>query len=673
MKKEKKPSKKQTLPKKFGIRSKLLVSILPIAIFAFILVIAIAYISSKATLKDQTKSIFESQGNTCASTVTNWKNSILEDLDAAVNMMQNLKMNEESILNYEINYYRVYSDYPNGVYVCTAGGDVYDLSNTVSTDNLTEQTFYVEGLEHETMQFGTPYKDEASGSVISTVSRHSDNINGSEAVVCADIHLDTLYKRVSEIDMQYEGDAFILDADSGTILAHCNQELSGMTVSDIQDPFYSTLLANITAGKTNVDSIHSVDGQYLLTIQNIEGTNWYIVLRALESNVYARVNTLGITLIIVGFFMIAIIAGALIYVIGRITKPIQGLNKSIAAVTAGDFTTQVKVSGNDEVSIMAGSLNRFMEVMRQTLGSIRLISSEIDTQANTSNEISGDLHSSASGQAEAMTRLKDNLDDLIQSIQVIAENATNLACVVSDTNEAGLQAINYITTTMNEADTGKQNMLSITDSMNDMREGMETLEQSITDVGAAAVKINEISSTIRSIADETNLLALNASIEAARAGEAGRGFTVVATQIKKLAENSGEAADDITKLISSVTDQINSTVTRSHNSMEQINNNTEKVSMASSQFNTIFESIQNTNEIVRNIISKIHDANDVASNMAAITEEQSASASEIEATATNIQELANLVSTNSANVKTDSDHLAETATDLKSKISEFKI
>ena len=166
---------------------------------------------------------------------------------------------------------------------------------------------------------------------------------------------------------------------------------------------------------------------------------------------------------------------------------------------------------------------------------------------------------------------------------------------------------------------------------------------------------------------------MNASIEAARAGEAGKGFAVVATEIKNLAETSSHAAGEISELISSVTTLINSTVEQSQNSVVQIKESSQIVGVASEQFNNIFESIEKTNTIIHGMIDKVRNANDVASNMAAITEEQSASAEEIEATAINIQELANVVTENSANVKKDSNVLANTAESLKEEVSGFTI
>ena len=363
----------------------------------------------------------------------------------------------------------------------------------------------------------------------------------------------------------------------------------------------------------------------------------------------------------------------LVLVIHRIVTPIHKLTDSIVSITDGDFTTEVDTKGNDEVAIMAGSLSRFLDVMRITLSSIINISDQIDDQAKGSNEVSGELHESANGQAEAMDQMRQNLEELVKSIGVIAENATSLAIIVADTDEAGAQAIDHINETMTEADEGRNSMESVNMSMEQMKKGLDLLEKSITDVGEAAIKIDEITATISGIAEETNLLALNASIEAARAGEAGKGFAVVATEIKNLAETSSHAAGEISELISSVTTLINSTVEQSQNSVVQIKESSQIVGVASEQFNNIFESIEKTNTIIHGMIDKVRNANDVASNMAAITEEQSASAEEIEATAINIQELANVVTENSANVKKDSNVLANTAESLKEEVSGFTI
>lgn len=659
--------------RKFGVQAKLLTYTLPSVAVAFLVLIFIAFSVSKSSIAEKTIALLQAEGKASVNQIKNWESGNLTTLGTAVDTMQYLKMSDEELLEYEAQFLGTYEDFPNGIYITYDNGTVLDASGWQPEGDVTQGTWYVEGVGHPEFAFGEPYMDSLTNEYVVTASRYVERLNGRGAVVAADISLSILSEAVSGMEVVGDGDAFIIDASTGMILAHKETELMGLTTTECEDPFYENIYQDIVDGNLSKTSYASAEGMYMVDIENVEGTTWYLVTRGLEANIYGDVTRLQIILNAVGIVTLIIIAFIMKMVIGRITKPIESLTNTIVAVTDGDFTTDIEVKGNDEVTVMAGNMKEFQTVMRGILGSIVKISKQIDDQAKASDQVSSDLYDSANGQAEAMGQMRQTLEELVKSINVIAENATTLAQVVAETNEAGAEALQNISTTIDEAAEGKAGMVSVTNSMNEVKDGMQVLGKSIGDVGTAAVKIDEITSTIRGIAEETNLLALNASIEAARAGEAGRGFSVVATQIKKLAETSTESADEISELIDSVTRLIGDTVTRSEQSMEQINQSAESVFAASDQFNNIYESIECTNEIVQSMIEKIHNVNDVASNMAAITEEQSASAEEIEATAVNIQELADTVSENSADVRNDSKELASTADTLKNHISKFTI
>lgn len=658
---------------KFGIRAKLMVLTLPIIAIAFVLLIVIAFISSRSSIQEKTESLLESEGIASANSILAWENQNLGILNNAVSTIVNLDMSDAEILEYEKYYLETYEDFPNGIYITCANGDVLDASGWEPEGDITEGSWYQEGESHEVFAFGEPYIDGYTNEYVVTASCFISDLGGREAVAAADVNLLILSDTVKNLEVVGDGDAFILDGSSGIILAHRDDKIVGASVENLDDSFYSKIFNQITAGNTATGTYNSNDGTYMVSIQPIEGTEWYIIARALENKIYRDIYVLGMILIIVGIIVMVVLSGMFVIQINRITKPIQKLTDTIVAVTGGDFTADIEVTGNDEVTIMAKSMKQFLSVMRNTIGSIMKISDKIDSQARGSNLISGELHESANGQAEAMNQLKDNLEELVKSIGEIAENATVLANVVADTNEEGTRVLENFQVTMNEADTGRNSIQSVTTSMNEMQESMGVLENSITDVGAATVKIDEITSTIRNIAEQTNLLALNASIEAARAGEAGKGFAVVATEIKQLAETSGKAVDEISELISTVTGLVHETVERSQFSVKQLHTSADLVYTAANQFKIIYESIEATNDIVNRIINQINEVNDVATNMAAITEEQSASAEEIEATAISIQELANIVTNNSASVEKESTELAGTADILKEDISKFAI
>ncbi len=178
---------------------------------------------------------------------------------------------------------------------------------------------------------------------------------------------------------------------------------------------------------------------------------------------------------------------------------------------------------------------------------------------------------------------------------------------------------------------------------------------------------------IAEIAEETNLLSLNASIEAARAGEAGKGFAVVATQIGKLAQTSSESATNISSLIEDVHRLIDEAVGQANASAESIEKNSELINVAVDTFDQIYTNIQASNDCIEEMIRNVEKVDDVATNVAAISEEQAASADEILATSQNMVEQANIITRNSEDVANNSHELASTSDTLTSHVQQFKI
>lgn len=660
---------------KLGIQAKLMIFIIPLMVASFVALTVIAYNTAEESIVSKTEDLIKAQTTVAASDIENWHIKNQQTFDTVANTIINLKLSDAETLELFKGYYNVNDDYPNGFYLATENNELIDASGWEPEEDLRETEWYKDGLDNtNAFQMGAPYIDGLSGEQVVSATRFIEGFNGRNAVVSIDIKLTAITKVIMGMDIVGNGGATVVDVSSGLIISDSKYlELTGRNIHEDGNALYKRLGKIVQSYKVGLQTIE-VDGtEYQVVLDQLEGTRWYLVSYTTSDSVYGELTTLTTLLLSVGAGVTILMCILLTLLIRSITKPLHKLTDTIVAVTGGDFTADVVVKGNDEVTVMARSMKEFLSVMRETLGSISSVSDTIDSQAKGSNRISGELHESAVGQSEAMSQMRQNLEELVDSIEVIADSATKLANVVSETNEAGRQAIENIEDTMKEAAGGRESMNSVTVSMGEVRNSMGTLEGAITDVGTAAVKINEITTTIRNIADETNLLSLNASIEAARAGEAGRGFAVVATEIKKLAETSAAAANEISVLIDSVTQLINDTVEQSHQSMEQINSSVQLVDVASEQFDNIFQSIESTNDIIQNMIAQIYEANDVATNMAAITEEQSASAEEIEATALSVQELANAVTENSSSVSDDSSQLANTAEDLKNQIGKFII
>ena len=658
---------------KRGVKFKVLIVTIPIVAVAMILVTIIAYVSSKTMISSEIESLLDAEGKTSANAVEAWRAEVVGELEGFQTAVEGLGLNSEEILKYEEQYLGTNEYYPDGIYCIQTDGTLFDASGWEPENDLTQESYFAEAQSHTNgFEFGESYIDSMSGEAVVTASSWA-KLDNKEGAMCADVHLSILDSLVASVDVVGDGDVFIIDGLTGTVLADSDGEVTGQECNSIEDSIYASIYSDIQAGFVGSKNYTGASGEYVAAIEQVEGTNWYVVTRALESKVYQSVNTLFVILFSVSVIAIVVLAIILMLVINKILRPIKDLTDTIVAVTDGDFTTEIKVQTEDEMGVMAHNMNNFLVVMRETMGSIKKISHQIDEQALASNDASGELHESATNQTQAMEQLQNNLSELVDSIAQIAEDATSLAQVVAETSDNGTRVTENFEQTRIEAKEGRDNMEVVASAMGDMQDNMEELGKSITDVGQAAVKINEITETIRSIASQTNLLSLNASIEAARAGEAGKGFAVVATEIKQLAETSGDAATEISNLIEDVTTQISQTVQQSQESIEMIKDSVNKVDSASQQFNAIYDSIAETNELVKSMIEQVQTVSDVAANMAAITEEQSASADEIGDTAANIIELADAVTDSSANVKSDAEKLSEEADVLKERVEKFTI
>ena len=165
---------------------------------------------------------------------------------------------------------------------------------------------------------------------------------------------------------------------------------------------------------------------------------------------------------------------------------------------------------------------------------------------------------------------------------------------------------------------GRQDMEQVGNALTSIEESIRNLESAVNKVGAASKEIVNIIKLIGDIADETNLLSLNASIEAARAGEAGRGFAVVASEIGTLANNSAESVAHITKLITEINRLVENAVSQAGSSVDEIADSAMLIHTAVDTFNTIYNNINDTNSLMANVVEKIGQVDEVATNVAAI-------------------------------------------------------
>lgn len=274
----------------------------------------------------------------------------------------------------------------------------------------------------------------------------------------------------------------------------------------------------------------------MTVFKEVNGTNWLLVSYVPTRVVLADLVGLRNLMIIFSIISILVLCVLIERVTHVVIRPVKEMTRVITSMASGDFTVSMKVKGNDEIAVMGRSVEHFIASMKEMIRQMGHVSDRLEKQAGSSKNVSGEMNSAANIQSQSMTELNATVDQLSVSVNEIAQNATQLAGVVADTKEDSDKVEDKMRTTVEVSEKGKADMESVGNALHNIEISIHNLEEAVDKVGTASGEIVDIIKLIGDIAEETNLLSLNASIEAARAGEAGRGFAVVASQIGVLAK-----------------------------------------------------------------------------------------------------------------------------------------
>lgn len=661
---------------KFGIKFKLLGVLLPIVIGVIVLIMAQVYSNTRKIVLEKSESILTTNTQSILNEVGIWMKETLTTLLQQRDTMEYYDMDEAQILDYVKHTADRYDSFPAGIYVATTEGSLIHASFVPGPEyNVFEKPWYQDGLESEDFIFGAIYFDEDSQSYVVGASGKLRDKNGrTRGVAAADIYLTSIADIVKDVKIEESGRMFLVDADSGMIIGHPDAEMIGRKLEELNEEFYSYVGSRMDAQETGLgEFVGQGKTRTYVDIETIPGSNWMTAAYVPQQEILAELEQLTRRIIItavVGCILVILLMERIIHLIVR---PVRKLSRTIASMTEGDFTVDVPVKTSDEIGFMAEGVRRFIVTMRDIIGKISQVSDTLNVQAADSRKMSEELSRSAGSQAESMGEMTYTISELTKSVTEVAENATSLAALVSDAKQKGDMAGEQMLEAVTASDSGKEDMGRVSSSMAMISQKMDSLEKSAVQMEGSIGKINSIVGLIGEIAEETNLLSLNASIEAARAGEAGRGFAVVAGQIGKLAANSKESVEQIAALTSEISTVVRQTVEETQESVTAIRDSSEIVQVTEEAFARIYQSVNTTNDAVTAMVECIKGVNDIAVSVAGITEEQSAASEEILATTETVKANTDKVSMSSREVEDSAENMDTSAKLLGKEMSKFRV
>lgn len=658
-----------------SIKTKILAAVSALVLILVLILIIISYTISKNIITDQSMQLLELSTKNQASRIEAWMSEKLNVFSTFKQDIETLDYTDAQLQSLLDSYYGRSSDYPDGFYIADTSGKVMQASGVDYKKTAdTSSAWYNEALTRVNMAFGDVHVNEAGTDVVSAgaILRDSKKAGGNAKakntrLLVVDVPIAHIQVIVDSFISMDDAQAILVDKDNMSILSKSDDTLTGK-LSD-GTGFLGTIGNRIS--QQNYTAM-TLDGN-IVDFREITGTNWVLVSYVPESAVFSELASLRTTMIVVAVVVLAVILVLMERMIHFMIKPIRSLTDSIVTMASGDFTVDIKTKGNDEITLMGHSMKEFTAAIRSMINDISNISETLKGQAESSTSVSGGLYEASLKQSKNIDELNGTVDQLSASVQEIAESATALAVVVSDTRDSSNNAEDKMNVTVEVAEAGKNDMQKVGEAMGLIEQSINGLQESIDKVGAASQEINKIVGMIGEIADETNLLALNASIEAARAGDAGKGFAVVATEIGSLATNSNQSVQKIQTLINEVTSLVGETVDKAKDSVDEINTSSRLVHQAVATFDTIYDNIVDANRVVNDMAANMLKVADVSTNVASITEEQAASAELISRNAGNIASESKNITDDSEKVAETARKLADTSEKLMTQINSFRV
>ena len=364
-----------------------------------------------------------------------------------------------------------------------------------------------------------------------------------------------------------------------------------------------------------------------------------------EENMVKSAGATRTVVLIVG--ILAIIFGVILgtMITRSIIKPINKGVEFAQMIAEGDLSRQLDINQKDEIGLLAGALNTMAEKLKKVLSDVK---STADNLASSSHELSASSEQMSRGlseQAGRSSQIATASNQMSQTVVDVAKNSSNIASSASDT--------------LKVADNGQE---IVGKSVEEVKAIADTVNESaklVSSLGERSKQIGEIVNVIKDIADQTNLLALNAAIEAARAGEQGRGFAVVADEVRKLAERTAKATSEISGMIGAIQEEMDKAVA----SMED---GTKRVEVG------VEFSVQ-AGDALKKIVGSVTDLQSMVQQIATATEEMSTASEQISGDIDTIANVSKETSVSSDQVSQASSDLARLAGNLQTVVGMFKV
>ncbi|WP_064608152.1 methyl-accepting chemotaxis protein [Photobacterium sp. J15] len=491
-----------------------------------------------------------------------------------------------------------------------------------------------------------PYVSHTMQTLVVTLAEPVYQNGEMLGVVGSNLALGQLMKDVLDISVPGNGYAMLLDISNNLVVAHPDENKQMKPLTDLgRDVSAQKMQQVIASDKLYFTELDGRDKAVAVTA--IPNTSWAIALVMDKATLEAPLNSMLVKQFMIGLAIMLFVSAFTAWLVSQLFRGLNNVSAALSDIAngEGDLTVRIDVQSDDEVGELAENFNQFVSRLHVMASNLRDITLQLNRAAAESADSATERSNRIRYQQDEITMVATAVTEMASATQEIAGNAENTA----KTSE---QAVAM--TEEGNAQVG-QSQSSIGNLAKEVNSAVEIIE----DLNGHALKISTILATIRDIAEQTNLLALNAAIEAARAGEQGRGFAVVADEVRVLSQRTHTSTEEIQSMIEtlqSTTKQAVSVMSDSHQLAE-----------------TSVQDVDAAGVSISNIANEINVISDMATQIASAAEEQSSVTAEISRNTEGVQEVANQLATEAQEAAQQADGLKHLADQLEQEVKRYKL
>ncbi|GGP07389.1 methyl-accepting chemotaxis protein [Oceanobacillus neutriphilus] len=647
-----------------GIRFKLVLSFFLILLLPGIIIGVITYFSSINTVENQQMNQVEELNTMMDQTIDNQFELKKNDADVMSEMITAEQINDPDELNRVFSQYIRLHNEVTEIYVGTPDGEFFNQPELEVADDYDprERDWYKEAMANPgEVIVSNPYVSASGdGAIGVSVSKTLEDGSG---VVGIDVSTDFIQSLASEVSIGDDGYTILLDTNQNVIY-HPEMEVGEEAGQAFYQKMYGKDAGSFEYKYNNTSKL------MVYTTNNMTG--WKIAGTIDYSEVQSTAKSITSTLIVVLSLTLILGIGVILLLIRSVIRPIKEIREKAEIISTGDLTQSVEVKTNDEIGQLGTAFNKMGESLRELVRDVELNAQQVAASAEELNANADQMTSSSEQVSLAIQEVSSSAEHQLSGTEDGVHSLEEVSTGVGRVVESSTQVTELVEKMNTQAEVGGQAVSNTLNQMTSIQSSVENTNENISSLLERSKQVSTILNAITDISEQTNLLALNAAIEAARAGEHGKGFAVVADEVRKLAEQSKLSATQIRDIIVGIQTDVENAVDKMGQVTSNVNSGLDVSYDAIDKFGEIMRSsesikpqMEEVTSISEQMAAAVGQLTETVSDLASIARNNAASSQEVAASSE--EQLASM-----EEISASAKSLSSMAEDLSEKISKYK-